>query len=96
MQITNPDYISQEMFDDLLKDMFSLVTPGTDLKQQMRLLRQRFLNSSERSRILADIESVAEYASVHSIEGNVAIAYVMGMQLGFELAAHYPPWMSEA
>jgi hypothetical protein len=40
MQITNSDYITQEMFDELLREIFCLDTSARDLRQQVILLLQ--------------------------------------------------------
>jgi hypothetical protein len=93
MHVTSPDYISQEMFDEFLRGLFCLDTSAGDLRQQVIFMLQRLRASSERLQILTDIESVVQNSSAHSTEQRTEIAYVMGMQIGFELAAHYPPRM---
>jgi hypothetical protein len=95
MNITKPDYISQNMFDRVLRELSSLNTTGADLRQQMILLMQLLRGSADYAQILVDIQSVIDSAKTHTAGRRAEIAFVMGMQLGFELALAYPPLASD-
>jgi len=91
MHVTKPNYISQNMFDRVLQDLFSLNTAGGELRFQMAVLLQLLRGSADHAQVLFDIDSVASQAKAYSPARKAEIAYVMGMQLGFELAIVYPP-----
>ena len=91
MHVTQPDYISQEMFDQVLRGLSSLESSGLDLRQQVSMMFQLLRGSSEHDQVMIDVHSVVEAAKARSDDRKAEIAFVMGMQLGFQLALVHPP-----
>jgi hypothetical protein len=91
MRITNPNYISQQMFDVALRQKF-LENPDDDaVTQQALRLTELFRGSLSRQQVLVDIAHAAKVPGHTSMEQAQEIAFAMGLQFGFELALSYPP-----
>ena len=91
MQITNPSYISQQMFDNALRWKFLENTDDDAVRQQALKLIQLFWGSSLRQQVLTDIDHAANVSGRTSRQQTGEIAFAMGLQFGFELALSYPP-----
>ena len=91
MRLTNPSYISQQMFDKALREKFHENPDDEAVRQQAIKLIQLARGSELRERILVDIMHAAKVSGHTSKEQTAQIAFYMGLQFGFELAFSYPP-----
>jgi hypothetical protein len=91
MQITDPGYISQRMFDAALQSKFIDNVDDAAVRQQAVTLLHLFRNSATHSQVLADVLHAARISRRTSVEQVAEIAFAMGMQFGFEMALTYPP-----
>jgi hypothetical protein len=90
-QLTNPSYISAEMFDKVLEERF-LNNPDEDgFRQQAMTLALIFRASKSRPQVIVDILHAARSSGHDSKEDMAEIAFTMGLQFGFELGLSYPP-----
>lgn len=91
IRITNPEYISQEMFDRALREKFHENPGDSAVRQQAVKMWQLVTGSQWRNLTLRDIAHAARISGHTSKEQMQLIAYCMGMQVGFELGFTYPP-----
>jgi hypothetical protein len=91
MRVTNPSYISQQMFDKALREKLLENSDDQDVRQQGMTLMHLATTSRFREQILADILHAAKISRHTSKEQMAVIAFCMGLQFGFELALTYPP-----
>lgn len=91
MRVTNPTYISQQMFDKALQERFFENPDDQAVRQQAKTLMQLVTTSRFRDQILTDITHAAKISGYTSKEQTAVIAFCMGVQFGFELALTYPP-----
>ncbi len=91
MRVTNPSYISQQMFDKALQEKFFENPDDQAVRQQAKTLMQLVTTSRFREQILTDIIHAAKISGYTSKEQTAVIAFCMGVQFGFELALTYPP-----
>ena len=91
MQITDPSYITQRMFDTALQSKFIYNVDDADVRRQAVTLLHLFRNSTTHPQVLADVLHAARISRRTSVEQVAEIAFAMGLQLGFEVALTYPP-----
>lgn len=91
MQLTDPSYISQQMFDKAIREKFQDNLNDGAVRQQAFKLLQMVRSSQWREQILADIMHAAKVSGHTSMDQAAEIAFCMGLQFGFELALSYPP-----
>jgi hypothetical protein len=91
MRITNPSYMSQQMFDNALRQKFHQNPDDTAVRTQAVRLIQLLRGSLSHRQILVDIAHAAKASGRTSTEQTAEIAFAMGLQFGFELALSYPP-----
>lgn len=91
MQLTNPNYISQQMFNKALREKFQDNPDDEAVRQQAIKLIQLVRGSQTYEQILVDIMRAAKVSGHTSKEQTAEIAFYMGLQFGFELALSYPP-----
>jgi hypothetical protein len=91
MRVTNPSYISQQMFDNAVREKFQNNPDDGAVREQAIQLLQLARGSKWRGQILVDIMHAAKVSRQVSTEQTVEIAFCMGLQFGFELALSYPP-----
>ena len=91
MHITNPSYVTQEMFDTALHEKFIDNAADAAVRQQAIRLVQLFRGSAAYSQVLSDVFHAAKISGHTSTGQVVEIAFAMGLQFGFELALSYPP-----
>ena len=91
MRLTNPSYISQQMFDKALREKFQDNTDDAAVQEQAVKLLQLHHASQLRELILVDIMRAAKVSGHTSREQTAEIAFCMGLQFGFELGLSYPP-----
>lgn len=91
MQVTNPQYVSQQMFDMVLRGKFhENPDDGAVIAQGSKII-QLVTNSMLRDQILTDILHAAGSTGRTSTEQLALVAFGMGVQLGFELGITFPP-----
>ncbi len=91
MRVTNPSYISQEMFDNAVREKFQDNPNDGAVREQAIRLLQLARGSKWRGQILVDIMHAAKVSRQVSTEQTAEVAFCMGLQFGFELALSYPP-----
>jgi hypothetical protein len=91
MRVTNPSYISQQMFDKAIQENFLENSDDQGVRQQAKTLLQLVTMSRFRDQILKDIVHAAKISGYTSKEQTAVMAFCMGLQCGFELALTYPP-----
>jgi hypothetical protein len=92
MQLTDPSYISEQMFDKTLREKFIKNTDDPSVRHQASKLLQMVRSSQSRDQIIANImHAAAKVSGSSSKEQFAEIAFCMGLQFGFELGLSYPP-----
>jgi hypothetical protein len=91
MQLTDPSYISEQMFDKTLREKFIDNTDDPSVRHQASKLLQMVRSSQSRDQIVADIMHAAKASGSPSKEQLAEGAFCMGLQFGFELGLSYPP-----
>ena len=90
-RLTDPSYISNQMFDRLVKVKFHDNADDAAVRDQALKLVEMIRASKLRTQILADVLHAAEVSRNKSPRGVTEIGFAMGVQCGFELALTYPP-----
>jgi len=90
-RLTDPSYISNQMFDRLVKVKFHDNADDAAVRDQALKLVEMIRASKLRTQILADVLHAAEVSRNKSPRGVAEIGFAMGVQCGFELALTYPP-----
>ena len=91
MKLTNPRYISQQMFDKAIREKFHDNPDDQAVQQQGSQMMQLVTGSQLRDQIVTDILHAAKVSGYSSKEQTAVIAFCMGLQFGFELGLTYPP-----
>jgi hypothetical protein len=94
MRLTDPSYISEQMFDKMLREKLQDNPDDESVHQQALQLIQMVRRSQARNQIIADIMRAAKASKQTSVEQLAEIGFCMGLQFGFELALSYPPLRS--
>lgn len=89
--VTNPTYISPEMFDRIVTDKFQQNPDDQAVRQQAVTLVKLLRASKTRGQIIVDVLHAANISGNRDSEGIAEIGFAMGMQFGFELGLAYPP-----
>lgn len=90
-QLTDPSYISEQMFDKVVLEKFTNNTNDLAVRMQAVELVRLLRASKSRDQIIVDILHAAKASRHESADGIAEIGFSMGLQLGFELALSYPP-----
>jgi hypothetical protein len=90
MELTDPSYISEQMFDKVLREKFMENQADISVRNQAVALLQLVRRSQFREQILVDIKH-AMNASRGNQDQLAEIAFCMGLQFGFELGLSFPP-----
>lgn len=91
MELTDPSYISEQMFDNVLRQKFMDNTNDLSVRHQALTLLQLVRRSQSREQIITDIMHAMKASGSSSKEQLAEIAFCMGLQFGFELGISYPP-----
>ena len=91
MRMTDPGYISQEMFDRLVREKFQDNQDDAAVRDQAIKLVRLVRSSKWRSQVIADVLHAAKTSRNDSTQGIAEIGFAMGLQFGFELGLTYPP-----
>lgn len=91
MRVTDPSYISQQMFDKALNERFLGNSDDEGVRQQAMLLMQMLTKSKLRGEVQTNIQHASKVSGHTSKEQIAEIAFCMGLQFGFELACTFPP-----
>jgi len=89
--LTDPSYISEEMFDRVVREKFQDNQNDSAVRDQAIKLIRMIRASKRRSQIIADILHAARTSKNDSAQGIAEIGFAMGVQFGFELSLTYPP-----
>jgi hypothetical protein len=95
-KITNPSYISEQMFDRVIREKFQENTDDRSVILQAAALARMFRAGKTHDQTIGDILHASQASRRESKEGLAEIAFVMGMQFGFELALTFPPLPRES
>lgn len=88
--VTDPSYISAQMFAKVLSEQFFENTDDPAVRRQAITLINLLRSSGYLPQVIADALSAVRVQKKPSIELTAEIAFSMGMQFGFELAHTYP------
>jgi hypothetical protein len=83
--------ISERMLDKIVKENFHDNASEAAVRNQAIKFVQMFRASTIRDQSIIDILNASQRSRRHFKEGIAEIAFVMGMQYGFELARTFPP-----
>ena len=89
--ITDPSYISEHMFDKVVREKFQENTDDRAVQDQARKMLAMFRSGRTHDRIIADVIHASKVARRTSTLDIAEIGFLMGMQFGFELALSFPP-----
>jgi hypothetical protein len=89
--LTDPSYISEEMFDRVVSEKFQDNQNDDAVRNQAIKLIGMIRASKRRSQIIADILHASRTSSKESAQDIAEIGFSMGVQFGFELGLTYPP-----
>lgn len=90
-RLTDPGYISEQMFDKVIREKFQDNHDDAAVRGQALKLIRLIQASKCRPQIIADILHAARISRSDSPQGVAEIGFAMGVQFGFELALAYPP-----
>jgi hypothetical protein len=91
MRLTDPTYISQQMFDKAIREKFQDNPDDTTVRQQAITLLKLHHDGQWGPQTIADIMHAAKVFGRTSKEEIADIGFCMGLQFGFELGITYPP-----
>jgi hypothetical protein len=91
INITDPSYISEHMLDKVVKEKFHDNADDVAVRDQGTKFLQMFRASATRNQTIVDILYAARMSRGDFKEGIAEVGFMMGMQLGFELALSFPP-----
>jgi hypothetical protein len=89
--ITDPSYISEHMLDKVIREKFQENTDDRSVSLQAAVLLRIFRAGKTHDQTIVDILHASRASRRETEEGLAEIAFVMGMQFGFELALTFPP-----
>jgi len=89
--ITDPSYISEHMLDRVVKEKFQNSTNDAAVRDQATKFLQMFRAATSRDQTIVDILYASKSSKRKSKEGIAEVAFLMGLQFGFELALTFPP-----
>lgn len=91
VKITDPSYISEHMFDKVAREKFQDNPDDAAVRAQAITMLRTFRAGKTHDQVIADIMHAARSSRRGSNEEMAEIAFLMGMQFGFELAMSFPP-----
>jgi len=91
MELTDPSYISEQMFDKALREKLLDNTDDASVLDQAVKLSQLVRRSQFRQQIMVDVMHAMKAGGTSAQEQLAEIAFCMGLQFGFELGISYPP-----
>jgi hypothetical protein len=89
--ITDPSYISEHMLDKVIREKFHDNTDDHAVILQGDTFARMFRAGKTHDQTIVDILYASRVSRHETKEGVAEIAFVMGMQFGFELALAFPP-----
>lgn len=89
--ITDPSYISEHMFDKVVREKFQDNADDKAVQDQARKMLAILRNGRTHGRIIADVIHASKVARRTSTQDIAEIGFLMGLQFGFELALSFPP-----
>lgn len=89
--ITDPSYISEHMMDKVIREKFHDNADDRAVMLQAAALARMFRAGRTHDQTIVDILHASQASRRETKEGLAEIAFVMGMQFGFELALSFPP-----
>jgi hypothetical protein len=84
--MTDPGYISPNMFDVVMREKFYNNTDDAAVSDQAQKLLLLLRESKSRPQIIADVLHAASISKHRTPDGIAEIGFAMGLQFGFELA----------
>lgn len=90
-KITDPSYISEHMFDKVVREKFQDNVDDPAVRNQAIEMLKMFRAGKTHDQIITDVLHAARAARRTSTDGVAEIGFLMGMQFGFELAVSFPP-----
>jgi len=91
VKITDPSYISEQMLDRVVREKFHDNADDDAVRDQATTFLRTFQASRAHDQTIVDILHASRASRHDSKEGIAEIAFVMGMQFGFELVQSLPP-----
>jgi hypothetical protein len=88
--VTDPSYISAQMFTKVLNERFFENTDDPAVRSQAITLIKLLRSSGCLPQVIADVLFAVRVQKEPSIELTAEIGFAMGMQFGFELAHTHP------
>jgi hypothetical protein len=88
--VTDPSYISAQMFTKVLNEQFFENTDDPAVRRQAITLIKLLRSSGCLPQVIVDVLAAVRVQKKPSIELTAEIAFSMGMQFGFELAHTHP------
>ena len=88
--VTDPSYLSAQMFAKVLQEQFFENTNDPAVRRQAITLITLLRSSGCLPQIIVDVQEATRISGHRSDEMTAEIAFAMGMQFGFELAHTYP------
>ncbi len=85
-QLTDPSYITKNMFDAVLREKFYNNTNDEAVRDQAGKLLLLMRESKAYRQIIRDVLHAAEISKNTTPDGVAEIGFAMGLQFGFELA----------
>lgn len=93
-KITDPGYISEFMLDIAVREKFHDNTDDGAVRDQATKFLRMFRAAKMHDQTIVDILHASKFSRRKSKEDIAEIAFVMGMQFGYELAQSFPPLTS--
>lgn len=89
--ITDPSYISEQMFDKVVREKFQNNADDDAVRRQASAFLRMFQAGKTRDQIMVDILHASHVSRHQTSQRLAAIGFVTGIQFGFELALSFPP-----
>lgn len=90
-KLTDPSYVSENMFDLVVKEKFQNSANDAAMQDQATKLLQMFQASQSHDQTIVDILHASKFSRRKSKQDIAEIGFLMGLQFGFELALTFPP-----
>ena len=95
INITDPGYISEHMFDKVVKEKFHDNVDDAAVRNQAIKFLHMFRSGTTHDQTIVDILHASRVSRRDFKEGIAEIGFLMGLQYGFELALTFPPLKSK-
>jgi len=90
-KLTDPSYISEQMFDKVIREKFQQNQNDDAVRDQAIKLIGLLRASQSRTQVIVDVLHAVKVSGNSSAEKIAEIGFAMGLQFGFELGLSYPP-----